>query len=232
MRGWRPGSLVLGLGLALAAAPLSADCVVTQRTSGDPSVNAIKLIPKNIPSNLSTAFQNAYGNWNSTSCNVGLDSFPQFTTYTGERVLTIEYHPGFNPSDDRRCGEFQGLEIHLYEKAKDGLTTRFCTRADVFEDTVTHELGHALGLQHPSCGSACNHYAMAHASWTTSDDYISRNLQNDECQRVRDTHVTPSEQEAVRVVPALAALMTPVPTIPMTPLVPRSSSITVRTDSL
>lgn len=194
MRGSQIAPLFVGLGLALATAPLTADCVVTQRSNNDPSVNAIKLIPVNIPANLSDPFQRAYGHWNSTSCNIGLDSFPQFKTNTGERVLTIEFHTGFNPVDDRRCGEFQGLRVDLYEKAKDGTTTRFCTRADVFEDTVTHELGHALGLQHPTSGS-CDKFAMQHAKWTPSG-YINRTLQSDECMKARETHWTPSEQEA------------------------------------
>jgi hypothetical protein len=73
--------------------------------------------------------------------------------------------PGFNLNNPQSCGNFQGSEVIIFEKAKteDGQRTVPCNRSDIFSDTIAHELGHLLGLTDQS-SSSCPGYIMGQAA--------------------------------------------------------------------
>jgi hypothetical protein len=135
--------------------------------------------------------------WNSSTCNIDGISFPHFTTGAappGSRTISVEIVPGFKPLNDQVCGDFVGSKINLYTTAKkpDGTTINCLTDADL-ADSAAHELGHTIGLNDLT-SAACAGYAMDQVRFSAAGVYQSRTVKASECQKARDTNVTPSEQ--------------------------------------
>jgi hypothetical protein len=156
--------------------------------------NQIKLKPIGIPQNLMDDFQAGFVAWNNPSCNPSGNSFPLFSTNCAGsgRVIEMRYQLGSNPESPARCGDFVGNTVTLYEKATINGRVFFCSRDDVFRDSVSHEVGHTIGME----DSTCNGYIMRDAAITTQGDYIDRHVRAEECQVADDTNYTPDEQQA------------------------------------
>lgn len=67
-----------------------------------------------------------------------------------------------------------------------------CTIPTHFTDTVSHELGHLLGLVDQ--GTSCGRHIMAPRQVSSSGAYTDREVQEDECDLVAETLETPSER--------------------------------------
>jgi hypothetical protein len=72
----------------LATATAEASCVDSTRSPGAVvGYDTMQLLPSGIPSNLMSAFHEAYGAWNDSACNQGSTSFPSFQTRSERQRL-------------------------------------------------------------------------------------------------------------------------------------------------
>lgn len=175
----------------------AAECVVSHRGNNEPSNNgSIQLCNLNLPPSLMGAVRSGYGAWN--DCPGASSGFPEFwETYqwdTGQ-VVGLRYVEGVNPDNQTACGYYDpsNQEIVFFEIARVAGQTVPCTRPDIFMDTVTHELGHVLGLAN-IFDPACSTYIMSPLARTGPQTYINRTLKNEECWKVDETQYTPFEQ--------------------------------------
>lgn len=189
-----PLSLLLG-----TAVSASAQCVVANRPDGMPSFgDFVQLRNVNIPSNQMGSVRAGYGAWN--DCPGASAAFPTFLENyqvgTG-LVVDLRQVDGINSANPASCGFYDATrgEVVLFEIARNGTQVVQCLRADIFTDTITHELGHILGLANASLtNTGCNTYIMGPMGFTGSGTYVNRSLQNEECQKVNDIQYTPFEQ--------------------------------------
>lgn len=152
-----------------------------------------------VPPGLVDEIERAAAAWNSPGCNEDSHypeghSFPYFTSETGgtTRDITVKFHTGKNPGNSQGCGNFASNIITLFEKAnRPGGGEYHCTNTQIFEDTVAHELGHVLGFKDSSCPG----YGMQNTGFTTTGDYVDRQVQSGECVKAQETHHTKSEQK-------------------------------------
>lgn len=187
----------------LASAAQRSQCVSSNRMDGDlVGYDSVTLVPSGIPGGLMGEFRAVYGEWNTLSCNgIEGDRFPYLGESAGGRVVHVRFHLGFNPRNDRSCGNFSGSTVNLYSRARteEGHTSH-CDRPDIFRDNVAHELGHLLGLQDRPVG--CSNYIMSQTAFTAAGSYVERSIQTSECRKVAKTNTTPREkaqQETIRL---------------------------------
>jgi hypothetical protein len=183
------------LGFLIAASSV-AQCASSYRASrihgGYAAVAAIRLVPKGIPPRLMDELRFAYGAWNDRRCNTvidvgaGLREFPHLreSAVDAGRTVTVRFHKGMNPANNHSCGHLSGNVINLYEEGRreNGYPMK-CDTSAVFRDTVTHELGHLLGLE-DQYGSDCFGHAMSQAVFDPVDRYVDRSLRSVECAMV------------------------------------------------
>lgn len=196
MSGRLAGRLCAVVAICALATPAVADgsCVSSKRSSGQyVGYNGIQLIPQNIPSGLMSSFRTGYGDRN--SCNgSNFPGFSESASGTG-RTVYVNYYTGFNPSNDRSCGEYNGSStVSLYQRARTPQgTVVSCAASPVFRDTVAHELGHVYALD-DQYSSSCSGWIMSQVGFTSSGSYVNRTLRSSECDMVADTFYTPYEQ--------------------------------------
>ena len=127
--------------------------------------------------------------WNYATCNEGGNDFPKFTTSTPtEANFTIHYHAGIGTA----CGIYDHSSriIDLYNRRTIGSVVVWCPghdpsltngqRVSLLGDTMAHELGHYLGLLHPS-GSNCSNFIMSPAQLNNGQWSSNRSVQQAEC---------------------------------------------------
>lgn len=184
--------LLLGLGalLVLPSPRLHADCAASTRHVGNRGLHTIFLAVSGLPANLHTSFRDGYEAWNRSRCNGGGYDFPLFTErpQDGARRVEVRFQAGFNPHNDRSCGRWQDGVVWLYGTAYGEGGVVSCTRAQEFEDTVTHELGHVLGLADTSCPG----WAMSPRVYRAGS-YVDRRLRPPECELADRTHLLAGE---------------------------------------
>ena len=156
--------------LVLIATPCRAQCTASSRSLGQ-TVGYTKIQVKQVgvPQDLQDDVADAYGDWNDPDCNDNGNSFPFFQSNAeaGARQIEVVYHSGANPSNNQVCAEFGGNTIDVYSTARVNGIFRPCTKPNEFRDTMAHEFGHVLGLQHVS-DSNCPHHSMTSRQVTAS----------------------------------------------------------------
>jgi hypothetical protein len=180
----------------LAPAATEAQCATSTRSTGAiVGYDNIQLVPSGIPSTLQDAFNKAYEAWNDPDCNKQGTSFPSFGTGPAPdaRVVNVIFNSGSNPRNSASCANFSGNDINIYDRALAGTQWRSCTSPNEFQDTLSHELGHLLGLEDK--GSGCGGYIMSQKEISSTGAYKDREVQPDECQKVDETNTTPTERQ-------------------------------------
>lgn len=146
--------------------------------------------------------QSAAGNWNS-NCAVG-ETTPWLNVggCTGSPiVINVAYQAGISTNVNRTCGIFQGttsggaltggtITIYQYGMWMTGSeagTTYLCSAQAV--DTITHELGHVLGLDNAT-QDACAGHIMGRRL------FGDRDIFSDDCSEVNRLWTTAAEQQA------------------------------------
>jgi hypothetical protein len=109
------------------------------------------------------------------------------------RAVNVIHNNSRNPFNSGSCANFSGNNINIYKEALDGTQWRSCTTPAQFQDTLSHELGHLLGLGDRD--SACSGYIMSQKQVSSSGTYTNREVQPAECQKVAETNTTPIERE-------------------------------------
>lgn len=197
MNGLRLVPAGLAAMIALSATTTTeAQCVDSNRSTGDiVGYDKVQLVPSGVPSTLMPSFHDAYGAWNDTNCNQNGTSFPFFQTQSDPdaRVVNVTLHSGSNPFNSASCANFAGNDINIYSRSLVGTTWRSCTAPNEFQDTLSHELGHLLGLKDQMSG--CSGYIMSQKQVSSNGTYTDRQVQPDECQKVDDTNTTPTERQ-------------------------------------
>lgn len=201
-----PARICLLVALSATGGQALSACVSSDRGPGDFNyfdhyrlVYSTGTAPGEVPPGLVDEIDRAAAAWNSPGCNEDSHypeghSFPYFTSQTGgtTRDITIEYYLGKNPDNGSSCGNFADSTIQLYEKANRPNGGEYhCTNTQIFEDTVAHELGHVLGFN----DSGCAGYGMQDTGFTTTGDYVDRQVKSGECVKAQETHHTKSEQK-------------------------------------
>lgn len=192
--GWPVAVAAVGITLVLCAPRSEAQCVQSHRTAGQAvGYNSVQLVA-NVPASMTTAVRDGYGEWNKETCNPGQKAFPVFHegSRTGARVISINFYQGANPDNRSSCGRFALNEIKLYEVALVGSTMVPCTPPEQVKDTISHELGHLLGLDDRS--TSCPNHIMSPRQVSAGGTYTDRKVQTDECAKVAETNATPEER--------------------------------------
>ena len=197
----KPPPVVLAYLAVLASVPSAgeAGCIASNRSENEPSHGGtIQLRNVNLPGNLMNTVTTGFGFWN--ECPGANQSFPSFTDFyhpDTEQVVDLRFVNGINPDNPASCAYWDPTdqEVVFFSSGKIGTEIVPCTRADVFLDTVTHELGHVLGLKNaPVNDPSCLTYIMGPLARTGPQTYVNRTLRGDECLKVSETHYTPFEQ--------------------------------------
>jgi len=94
------------------------------------------------------------------------------------------------------------VSINLYGKVNINGTEYPCTDTGTFQDTVSHELGHVLGLNNVS--ASCSGYIMGPRVHQGNGSFADRQVNQQECDKVAETNVTPSESSDPCASPLLA----------------------------
>lgn len=183
--------------LLLASTPSSyaVDCSVRLSSRSVTSGTSICLETGNYPSD--TVLSQAAGNWNG-ACDSG-NTTPYIAVggcATAEIRVNVVYQSGISTSASGACGAFvpdgsgsmTGGTIRLYEYQVDSQgVVSACSGWAI--DTLTHELGHALGLADVR-DSACTSHIMG--PFPSSG---SRRIYSDDCTEVNRLWTTDSEQQ-------------------------------------
>lgn len=181
------------LTMPLLPVPAEAGNTGSNHSSPVQTVNRIRLVPVGWPANRIDQFRAGYQALNAPDCNSNGTSFPELTEGTQGIGRTIEviYSPGQNPVNPLRCGTFVGNTIRLYTQAQNtnGAIVN-CNAKKAIEDSVSHELGHALGLKDNLCGGSA---IMTKAAFTASGIYKNRSITSQECSKLRSTLKTQIE---------------------------------------
>lgn len=185
--------------LPAIASAASAQCVVGNRPEGSPSFGgSVQLRNVNLSNGLMGSVRAGFGAWN--DCPGSAQAFPTFfETYQWDTGLIVDLRQvaGMNPANQASCGYYDPArgEIVLFETARAGTEVVPCLRSDIFTDTITHELGHVLGLGNASLTDpACSTFIMGPLARTGPNTFINRTLKNDECWKVDRIQYTPFEQ--------------------------------------
>lgn len=192
---------VSGIALCVMTTGLRADCSSQQANSAGYTNHAI-LGTTSLPSAYHDELTAAQNAWNSTSCNSGSHesghSFPMFSTSGFGTTFEVVFVSGTNPSNPYSCGNtnFATDTITLYGSAKKPSGGSYnCTQTNILVDTMTHELGHLLGLADQGGGS-CSSVAMSQVGFTSAGAYVDRSVKSEECQEADAKTKTPSELRA------------------------------------
>lgn len=194
-----PVGAVLGLSLLSSVSASNAQCISSSLPTGSPTgTNAIQLVFSGFGGTELGFAQAGYGQWNRSTCNAGGTAFPVFQeSATGaNRVIQVSLIPGLNPTNQNSCGNYNTATgvIKMYTQARNPGTGMIvsCTSGPLLQDTMAHELGHALGLN--NVGASCSSYIMSPASFTAQNQYNdTRAVQQAECNKVAGTNTTPAE---------------------------------------
>jgi hypothetical protein len=157
---------------------------------------AWQLVPdSSVPSDIVAP---AMAAWDSSSCNSGGISFPQFTTspVPGSRPVPISYVQGKNPFNGSSCGRTSNNGITLYTIAnKPGGGTVSCGNTNVLIQNLEHELGHQLDLADSNCaGYIMSQLAYPPQTGPIPPQPIPRNIHPSECAEANHDNITPAEQ--------------------------------------
>ena len=190
----RGGATLLILSL-LSAVTVEASCVRSNRSEPVNVNHSVQLVFNGFSSTEVGSLQAGYQAWNRPSCNPGGTAFSMFseTFEFGARRVQVSAHAGFGPNQNS-CGNANAVEITLYEFARDPNGNLVpCMRSDILTDTMSHELGHILGLADQ--GVSCGTYIMGQVNMGSDGrSYLNRSIKGQECTVVDETSRTPAEQ--------------------------------------
>jgi hypothetical protein len=166
--------------LTLTAAIHAAACATT-RGSGAQEIEAVRVVPVDLPEAVSRAVDRALGLWND-ACgrSFGVPVFAR-ETHLPHRVLEVRWREAADPERPGVCGTFVGNQVQLFGSALDEWgVERSCGGPDRLSETFAHELGHALGLEdrhEPECGE----FIMSRMVRLPEGTLLSRRVRPEEC---------------------------------------------------
>lgn len=178
-----------------------AQCTAASGNSAN--FGTVRLDFANVPVALHAGISSGMGAWNASSCNTGGTAFPTFVSSgAADESILVQYFDSLNPYG-QSCAANSGGEdgtgavIAFYSRVLiNGVEHPCPTASGVVADTLAHELGHYLGLDHVS-GSGCANHIMAAAPVTVSGGTATwsnaRQVQPDECNQANINNRTPSE---------------------------------------
>lgn len=181
----------------------NAQCVDNTRRYQQDSVNFIRVRYRaSVPAWAKTVFRAGMNLWNSPVCNrlgsygEGLDfrEFPVFTETGGTQydgLIYVNFVEGRYGPNPRVCGRLAGLDVYLYSTAVIDGEEVDCQTDGLFLDTISHELGHRLGLDHSDCPGHIMSQATIH-----NGQYLDRAIQPSECESIANAHLTPEDAVA------------------------------------
>ncbi len=180
-------------------------CVLSGRTDGQlVGYDKIFINTSSLSASMKGFVRNAAVPWNDADCNKPVANahytydFPILATENGQgsgRTIDVIYVMGFNPSNDESCGSFSGNTIRLYERMRLNGVPKLCNSEQLMTDTISHELGHLLGLA-DQYDPSCSGHIMGQRTYTSGGAYVDRSVRPEECQKVAETNKTPAEQYA------------------------------------
>lgn len=201
-----PGILLALLCQASGSVPAAAEALPAGLGPADPCVSprfrpaheldAILVAPRGFPPGLEGVVDDAMAAWNGPACNSNA-GFPRFEyrTALSHRVLVVRYVTGEAASGAGRCGAFAGNEVTIYSHARDPVdgSLRSCGGPEHLSDTLSHELGHVLGLE-DQLDPACSGHIMGQLSRDVGGRLLRRRLQPAECAAADRLFLTARER--------------------------------------
>lgn len=181
-------SLCLAALLATTVAVPAHACLSSKRASGDSVYYpSIYLNLSGFPSQFHDEMGKASAEWN----NCGSGGFPWLQTHDfNTRTINFHYQSGFNPANRSACGVYDGQNVTIFQyAANESNETIPCTRSDVLEDVLAHEIGHVYSLD----DSSCSNFIMSQLPWH-NNSYSPRGVRTEECELVDDTYYTEEEE--------------------------------------
>ncbi|HYH05491.1 MAG TPA: hypothetical protein VEK11_00390 [Thermoanaerobaculia bacterium] len=173
--------------LLWAHSSVAEDCSVQFPWFSNVESDVLCLNTSNDPDDWVMVF--AAQNWN-YACYTGTSMPDLQVGCSSGTMVEIVYDPG---SSNSGCGLYQGGAdgsglITLYQYGYDAYAGKIVPCADNMVDTLTHELGHALGLDNV-LGSECYGHIMGpRMPWT-------REILADDCQAIDELWTTTTEQK-------------------------------------
>lgn len=204
----KPWCVVLVFAFLLWESPANASIRLLPNSSPNATVR-LQLVGENIPGAVIDGISEGAGAWNNGGCNSGGNDFPRFFSSGNHDVtIQVEYNQGVSPerstggstfcarSDPSMTGN--STTFRLYSQVElAGVGTFDCfPDSAIAADTIAHELGHYLGLNHPTCsgqdimGPREGDVVAGQMTWCTS-----RSVKSWECEAADFQNPTPNEYE-------------------------------------